>query len=149
MSEKDTVSKKYLQDNARFADIFNYYLYGGKQIILPEQLRPVDTASLGSPYGRDGNGRSIQKYRDIIKIVSVMSDDHFTYMLLAAELQSETHYAMPPRIMLYDALKYSEQIEQIARSHKNNKDKPENDGELLSGFYKTDRLIPIITMTVI
>ena len=32
-----------MQDNATFADIFNYYLYGGKKIIDPDKLKPLDT----------------------------------------------------------------------------------------------------------
>ena len=148
MADKDTVSKKYLQDNARFADLFNFYLYKGKQVIQPQQLRPLDTTAITLPYGQDGKTSPVQKQRDLIKIVSAKSDDNFTYMLLAAELQSEQHYAMPARNMLYDAIQYTEQIEAISKTHKKHKDKPGNDGEFLSGFYKTDRLLPVITLTI-
>ena len=50
--------------------------------------------------------------------------------------------------MLYDSISYISQIEAIARSHKESGDKPENSGEFLSGFYKSDRLIPVITLTI-
>ena len=34
----DTITKDYVKDAGVFADIFNYYIYGGRQVILPEQL---------------------------------------------------------------------------------------------------------------
>lgn len=33
MNEKDIKAKEYLSDNKRFADLFNYYLFDGRQII--------------------------------------------------------------------------------------------------------------------
>jgi len=148
MSDKDAVSKKYLQDNARFADLFNFYLYGGRQVIQPDQLKPLDTTAITLPYGQDGKTSPVQKQRDLIKIVSAKSDEDCAYLLLAAELQSELHYAMPVRNMLYDAIQYTEQIETIAKTHRSHKDKAENIGEFLSGFYKADKLLPVITLTL-
>ena len=148
MSDKDTVSKKYLQDNARFADLFNFYLYGGRQVIQPDQLKPLDTTAITLPYGQDGKSSPVQKQRDLIKIVSAKSDKDCTYLLLAVELQSELHYAMPARNMLYDAIQYTEQIEAITKTHRSHKDKAENVGEFLSGFYKSDKLLPVITLTI-
>ena len=34
----DTITKDYVKDAGVFADIFNYYIYGGRQAIQPEQL---------------------------------------------------------------------------------------------------------------
>ena len=148
MSDKDAVSKKYLQDNARFADLFNFYLYGGRQVIQPDQLKPLDTTAITLPYGQDGKASPVQKQRDLIKIVSAKSDEACAYLLLAVELQSELHYAMPVRNMLYDAIQYTEQIETIAKAHRSHKDRAENIGEFLSGFYKADKLLPVITLTL-
>ena len=118
MSEKDTVSKKYFSDNERFADLFNFYLYGGKQVIKPEQLRPLDSTAITLPYGEDKKVSALQRQRDLI--VSVKADESHTYLLLAAELQSELHYAMVPRIMLYDSIQYADQIIATAKAHKKN-----------------------------
>lgn len=148
MGDKDTVSKKYLQDNTRFADLFNFYLYGGKQVIQPDQLKPLDTTAITLPYDQNGKASPVQKQRNLIKIVSAKADGNCAYMLLATELQSELHYAMPPKNMLYDAIEYSEQIEAIAKTHRSYKDRAEHPGEFLSGFYKTDKLLPVITLTI-
>ena len=39
----DTITKDYVKDAGVFADIFNYYIYGGRQVILPEQLTERDS----------------------------------------------------------------------------------------------------------
>ena len=69
-------------------------------------------------------------------------------MLLGIENQSEIHYAMPVRNMLYDAIQYVAQVEDTARSHKMGDKMPETRAEFLSGFYKTDKLLPVITLTL-
>ena len=38
MGKQDLLAKKYMSDNEKFADVFNYYLYNGKQVIKPENL---------------------------------------------------------------------------------------------------------------
>lgn len=136
-----------MQDKDRFADLFNFYLYDGQQVIQPEQLREMDTTAITLPYGQDGKVSSVQKQRDIIKVVSAMTDGHCDYLLLAIEVQSELHYAMPVKNMLYDVMQYADQVSQTAKTHRKNQDVASS-GEFLSGFYKTDKLLPVITLTV-
>ena len=50
--------------------------------------------------------------------------------------------------MVYDALEYAGQVENSARSHREAKQWPSTSGEYLIGFYKDDRLIPVITVVV-
>ena len=149
MADKDTVTKEYMQDKARFADIFNLYLHGGEQVIKPEQLKPLDTTSLALPYGDDDKTVPVQKYRDVLKMVTAMSDGNAAYLILGIENQSQIHYAMPVKNMLYDALQYAAQVDEIAKSHRNNKDKADTHDEFLSGFYSTDKLLPVITLTIL
>ena len=106
LGEKDTITKNYMQDKTIFADAFNFLLYDGKQVIKPEQLKPVDTASLVLPYGDDGKVISLQKFRDVLKVATLMEDDNYTYLVLGIENQSEIHFAMPVKNMLYDAIQY-------------------------------------------
>ncbi|MBR1383912.1 MAG: Rpn family recombination-promoting nuclease/putative transposase [Ruminococcus sp.] len=148
MAEKDTVTKEYMQDKENFADAFNFFLYDGEQIIKPEQLRPLDTTSVALPYGEDGRPVPIQKYRDILKAAVAMEDGNAAYLLLGIENQSQINYAMPVRNMLYDALQYVGQVSETTSSHKRRLEKPETGGEFLSGFFKDDKLLPVITLTV-
>lgn len=69
------------------------------------------------------------------------------FLIIGIENQSEIHYAMPVRNMLYDALNYSGQISEAANLHRQEKDW-KNSAEFLSGFRKGDRLTPVVTITV-
>ena len=39
---KDVPTVKYLKDNYIFADVFNYYMYNGEQVLKPEMLNEND-----------------------------------------------------------------------------------------------------------
>ena len=47
---KDTVTTKYMRRNEIFADAFNYFVYGGEQVINPESLEELDTREIDVPY---------------------------------------------------------------------------------------------------
>lgn len=157
MGLKDTVTKDYMEDSRVFADAFNHLLYDGKPVINPTNLHTLDTAMIGVPYGNDGVEVPTQKFRDELKYLTAMEDNSAIYLLLGIENQSEIHYAMPVKDMVYDALQYAAQVEKTAKFHrkivKNTNDnvadtKTPNAGEYLSGFYKEDRLIPVITLVM-
>ena len=148
MGKTDTLAKKYISNNQVFADAFNFYLYDGKQVINPEELRPMDTTAISVPFKDGTKGNPIQKYRDIIKYVTAMEDGKTAYLVLGIENQTNIHYAMPPRNQLYDALEYTRQVEQIAAYHRENNHKELTSSEYLSGFGKTDQLIPVITLVI-
>ena len=42
MGQKDTITKRYMSKPEYFADAFNYYVFGGEQIIRPENLVEQD-----------------------------------------------------------------------------------------------------------
>ncbi len=148
MGEKDAIAKSYMQDKTVFADAFNFLLYNGEQVIKPDQLNEADTDELSLPYGDDGKTVSIQRFRDVIKSATVMDDGNAAYMILGIEDQTEMHFAMPVRNMLYDGIQYTKQVSKKAAEHKANNEKPESNGEFLSGFYKNDKLLPVITLTM-
>ncbi len=74
MGRKDTVTKVYMEQNNIFADAFNYYIFGGQQVIRPEQLKALDVTELAVPYGADSAGEPEQKYRDVMKSLTAMYD---------------------------------------------------------------------------
>lgn len=94
MSVKDIVTKDYTNDCRIFADAFNHYIYKGKQVIKPENLKPLDTTITGIPYGADGAGVPVQRFRDGLKSVTAMEDEKAVYLLLGVESQVEIHYTM-------------------------------------------------------
>ncbi len=147
MGDKDNKTKKFIEKNRIFADVFNYFIYDGEQVIKPDDLQQLDSTEIvlnkELPIDKD----SVKKYRDVIKHWAIKRDDKATYVLLAVENQSEIHYAMPVRTMLYDALRYANQIENIATENRRNK-KLKSNVEFLSGLLKTDRILPIITLVI-
>ena len=150
MGVKDTVTTKYMRQNEIFADAFNFFVYGGEQVIHPESLKELDTREIDVPYGGEkGAGQPVQKTRDVIKSVVAMMDKNTAYLLLAIENQSNIHYAMPVKNMVYDALQYAKQVEEAIASHRLSGDyKGASSDEYLSGFMKEDHLLPVVTLVV-
>lgn len=160
MGTVNTATRQFMMKNEIAADVFNFLLYDGQQIIQPENLTELDTAAADFPYAlqfSDGHdhssarieGQPLEKYRDILKQLTLKTDGETVYAILGIENQDSIHYAMPIRNMLYDALSYSRQIKQLKDMHQRNHDwKGHSGDEFLSGLHKEDRLYPVITVVV-
>ena len=142
----DVITKEYMKDPVIFADVFNKFLYHGKQVIRPESLIEMDSAEVVVPYGEGKAGVPEQKYRDALKLM--MTDGNIAYCILGCEDQSRVHYAMPVKNMLYDSMQYARQVTKAAKSHRQEKEHKPSSGEFLGGFHKTDRLIPVVTLVI-
>lgn len=148
MADKDTVAKEFMSDAAHFADAFNFYMFGGEKKITPDQLRPFQTSDTALPHSTDSVVAPIQRHRDVMKELTMMTDDHAAYALLGIENQSDVHYAMPVRNMMYDAMTYSAQVRVAANAHRKSQDAIPSNAEWLSGWYKTDSIKPVVTLVV-
>ncbi|MBR4945024.1 MAG: Rpn family recombination-promoting nuclease/putative transposase [Peptococcaceae bacterium] len=144
MGHADTITKQYMKNQDIFADAFNFFIYNGEQQILAEQLRSLDnTYAELLP-----DNSSIQRVRDGLEYLTAMTDQQTAYAVLGIENQTEIHYAMPVRNMLYDALEYTSQVRQTASAHKEKHHYKVSRGEYLSGFHKTDKLTPVLTLVI-
>ena len=120
----DVVTKNYMRQNTVFADACNYLIYGGRNIVDPEKLTELDPTELGVVFERDSSvhdmdkPETIQKYRDILKSAVIMQDDRAAYLILGIENQTDIHYAMPVRNMIYDALQYGKQVDETSRKNR-------------------------------
>lgn len=124
MSTKDTITKNYMKDNAIFADAFNFLIYGGKQVIKPEQLKDVDLTEMG--FSEDDEYSVLSpEYKDLLDTIAAKTDGKLIYYLIpCTENQPELYYTMPEKSRLLVAEGYNAQIE------------------------KTNQLLPIIALTV-
>ena len=147
MGTKDSKAKEYLSDNTRFSEICNYVLFDGEKVIKPEDLKECDTTEVLSVFGIDKKQIVKQKWRDLLKRVSVKHTGQMYVILIGAEAQTDIHYAMPVKTMIYDALNYGEQVNGAKKRHRKNKDYRSSD-EFLSGFTLDDKLTPVITITL-
>lgn len=153
MGMKDAITKEYLRQNVIFADVFNYALYEGEQEIDANQLIDKDVSEISLPFGEDGEVIPVQKYRDLLKGYVAKEYQGNLLIILGVENQSEVHYAMPVKCMLYDALNYATQVDEKRKEYREKRsDKQkklkESPAEFLSGFHMNDKLIPVITVTV-
>ena len=147
LGTKDSKAKEYLSDNTRFSEICNYVLFDGDKVIKPEDLKECDTTEVLSVFGIDKKQIVKQKWRDLLKSVSVKHTGQMYVILIGAEAQTDIHYAMPVKTMIYDALNYGEQVNEAKKRHRKNKDYRSSD-EFLSGFTLDDKLTPVITITL-
>ena len=97
MGVADAITKEYMRGSKVFADAFNYFIYGGEQVVDPEFLHELDTTEIGIPFTLDGKSTREE---------TVMRDARASYILLGIENQTDIHYAMPVRNIIYDALQY-------------------------------------------
>ena len=107
------------------------------------------------PYGADSAVVPVQKFRDVQKLYAAMTDGKMEGILYGAQNQAEIHYAMAVKNNLYDALEYARQVEEAAKSHRQEMRrkreqgeevvgegrKTPSTGEFLSGFWREDRRI--------
>ena len=147
MPETDVFTKNYISQNEVFADVFNFFIYGGRNVIKPESLKDESPEESAILFFDGKKTETAQRYRDVLKSCVVKRGKYASYVLLGVENQSKIHNAMAARVMIYDALQYGKQIENIAAKHKQNKDKMTS-SEFLSGFTKSDKLIPVITLVI-
>ena len=100
MGKADVITNEYMSDNERFADVFNFFLYDGDQVIRPDNLKELDRTSVALPYKHNARmSDMIQKYRDVFKMLAAMKDDNDAYLLICIENQTYIHYDMPVKDM--------------------------------------------------
>ncbi|MCD8327089.1 MAG: Rpn family recombination-promoting nuclease/putative transposase [Lachnospiraceae bacterium] len=150
MGKKDAVITKYMQRSTIIADLFNFYLHKGSPVITPENILELDIREIVVPYSEEKRtSKTEQKYRDVVRSVTAMTDQGQTYIVIGIENQSHIHYAMPVKNMVYGALLYARQVEKADDSHRASRDyRNGTSDEFLSGFMKSDRLTAILTLTL-
>lgn len=114
MGKANTSVNQWLRDNHRFASLYNGYVFGGRQIIRPEELEDLDRETDILVTDKEGKTKSVGRRRDIVK----RWKNNVDLAILACESQDKIHYAMPVRCMLYDGLTYTDQIRELWRTHR-------------------------------
>ena len=131
----------YLDDNQRFADLFNQLYFKGKQIVDADGLEEASETYRGKP-GEKDSGR----IRDIKKRLKSGRE----LKVLAVESQSEISYIMPWRVMDYDCREYGRQIREAQRANealdKAGEKVYADAGERLCKVRKEERFAPVYTL---
>ena len=141
----DTVLKNYWNNNEQFADLFNAILFGGEQVISPDELEDADTEESSILEHRE-YAESIKASRDSIKICKKSLTHGVEFVMLGLESQEHIHYAMPMRVMGYDYGTYKKQYDSNAKKYQTKNGM--TDDEYLSRMKQADRFTPVITVVV-
>ena len=145
MGKTDRATKRFLSDRRVFADLVNYSVYRGRQVVRAEDVRETDTEQVldaGAP-GRAPDLRRLQ--RDLAMEVVVRTCGDVKYVVVGVENQSRADLTMPMRCMLYDAMRH------LAHARRR---KAENGGngvpgrDFLTGLRPEDRFPPVVTLVV-
>lgn len=144
MGKENDVILSFLQDNGRFAELFNCFYFEGREVIRANDLSEASEVYVSEVGNRRGRGG--QRIRDIKKHLKSGA----CLKILAIEAQNEVSYIMPWRIMEYDCLEYRNQIRNIqrknSRQERGKKKVYRNAGERLGKFRKKDRIVPVYTI---
>ena len=86
MSTLDAIGKRYMSNNAIFADAFNFLIYDGEPVIRPEELREADTAREAT---REENERTLlQNVKNLRKNLNLTLEQAFAALDVSAAKRS-------------------------------------------------------------
>ena len=86
MGQYDKKQKSYLDDNVRFAEIFNKSIYNGQQVVNPDNLQEINVQHAQS-----------ERIRDLAKKGTVKNCGGIIYAIFGIENMQNMIYDAPPR----------------------------------------------------
>lgn len=151
--DKDTINRRYLSDNRRYADLINGFVFHGQQAISSDTLTDLDSQSGIWRGGEDVESRKADQPSRKIKRKKNSSRDLLrkaavgvNFAVLGIEHQEDVHYLMPLRVMGYEAAEYERQAALVRKEVREMK--KISNAEFLSGFLRNSRLYPCITLVL-
>lgn len=139
MGKKNIVWNDYISQNERFADFFNGVVFHGHQVVLPEDLTPLDSKL----WRRQQEKNSYNEYiRDTVKLWKHGNEKY----ILSLEPEESPHFALPVKSMNYESVQYDRQYKERIKEHRKNRDLCPD--EYLAGFSASDRLLPVVTIGI-
>lgn len=139
MGKKNVVWNDYISKNERFADFINGVIFQGKQMVLPKDLKALDSKLRRREYDRNSYHEYI---RDTVKMWKYQGEKY----IFDLEPEESPHRALPVKYMNYESLEYDRQYKEILRKHRKKQDL--SSGEYLSGFAESDTLVTVITIGI-
>lgn len=132
MGVKDNIITPYFEDPNVFCDFINGAVFGGKQVLRPEYLESLPRELVMKlPWEADGRQNQKVLIRDTVK----QAYFNTIYVIFICENQSEIHYGMPIRMLLYDSVQYADQLKKKQKENKK-AGNLKSSAEFLSGISK-------------
>lgn len=136
---------QYFDDEERYADLINCYVFHGEQVVSAKDVMEVDSRKTRKKKRTKGDGRKefVQRYQDVVRKVVF----GVNIVIIGVENQSLVHYAMPVRVLSEDSMEYDKQLRKIQKQYRKWNDL--NDpAEYLGEFAKTDRIPAVFSLVV-
>lgn len=115
----DAFLKRWFESNERFADIFNTYVFGGREVVLPDTLAAANASY--SEIIETHRGSAVKQGEfDGIRIAKDSPALGARFVVLVTEYLSYIEYMMPLRQMVSDAMIYHAQYQQALRAEREN-----------------------------
>ena len=142
MGKKDDYQYDYLDNHVRFADQVNGALFGGRQVVKPDELEPADAMAVY--LGKEAGARKNYKH---------ITDKARTWrgrLIHIITIQNQTYvdYRMVIRNMLAESIGYHKQWKQKKAAHEEAKDLVKGSDAFVSKMNKDEKFTPIITLVV-
>ncbi len=137
MFDLDDASREYFQDTHLFADLFNYRLFNGEQVLRPDSLTPLPESV--------SSGGDASRRRDVLKRAVLCRQDGVTYALFGIENQASQDPTMPLRCLTYDTCSYNDSFKALAGR---NAEAGRQGMHFASKVCPGDRVPPVITIVV-
>ncbi len=135
MGKLDRKDKPFFSNAERFAELININLYQGDKVLVPEDLTLL-RRRYPSLVGESG-----EKERDVMML------DEKHHICYGLEIETESDYSMPERVLVYDACEYEHQIRAIHKEHIRRKDY-KHYREKKSRMKESDFILPVITVVL-
>ena len=142
MGKRDDYQYDYLDDYERFADQVNGALFGGRQVVKPDELEPADAQAVY--LGRETGAR--KSYKDITDKARIWRGR--LIHIITIQNQTYVDYRMVLRNMLAESIGYHKQWRQKKAAHEKAKDLDSGSDEFISKMKKGEKFTPIITLVV-
>ena len=113
----DRLSNTYASENVKVANIFNLYLYDGKEIINGARMETINAAEIGSIFGNGDWDEENERYEEILKNAIIKKNNKEIYFLLEIDEKARIRHAVPVRNILHDALQYGHKITKAIGEH--------------------------------
>lgn len=142
MGKKENPLLSYYNQEERFAQLINGWLFKGKPYLKADDIGEADRRL----EGRSGKHRKSREYRHRYRDLFKKLDNMMIRLYIGTELMEHVDYAMPLRVMDSDVLSYLHQKKAVSKRHLEEKELEQD--EYLSRFSKEDRLLPVITLVL-
>ena len=121
MGNKDIATKKYMSDNVRFADVFNYAIYGGRQIIKHDMLKEISAEELLLMEGRMKANYKGQSKKGLRR--RCHKEKAYVFTCFAGIENASSSLIYPASRAAYDFIGYIDRVERKSKENRRKKTK--------------------------